>query len=96
MTLTDFEKVMFIINFCSALIISYKGIFTVLNSMSKKTYFPVRLAWILMTTGAFAVLAAPIFGLYMTGTSSTLIHFGIAVFVFSDRRFFRIKNEHKL
>lgn len=87
MILSDFEKVMLVLNLLSSMVIAHKGLFHVLNSMSKHTYFPVRLAWVLMTTGAFAVISGPIFGLYMTGTISTLIHMGVAVFVFSDRRF---------
>ncbi len=86
MQLSEFQIAMLALNLISSCVIVYRGVFEVSNKMGKNTYFPFRLAWVLMTTGAAAILVGPLFGLYLTGTYSTLIHIGVALFIFSDRR----------
>lgn len=86
MALTDFQIAMLCINLISSLVITYKGIFHVINSMTRHTYFPLRLAWVFMVTGAVAVLIGPLFGIFLTGPYGVLIHFGIALFLVSERR----------
>lgn len=86
MRLTDLQTVMLLLNIISSLIIVWKGVFHVINCMTKHTRFIVRLAWIWMTVGAVAVLAGPLFGVYITGTYGTLIHMGLALFILSERR----------
>jgi hypothetical protein len=88
----DLDEALMWVNIASALIIVYRGVFQVANSMTKKTYFPVRAAWILMITGSMAVLAGPFFGFSVTSVQTTISFVGVAIFVFFERRFFRLTN----
>lgn len=74
------------LNILSAAVIVNKGIFNVINHMTKKTSFPVRLSWVCMVTGALAVVIAPLFGIFFVSWTNTLIHAGIALFLLSNRR----------
>lgn len=86
MELQAFNPVLTAINIVAACVILWKGIFHVVNHMSKHTSFAQRWAWIFMITGAFAVVVGPFFGIIYASGIITLIHVGVAMFVLSDRR----------
>lgn len=86
----DLNVVLMWVNIASALTIVYRGVFNVINVMTRQTYFPVRVAWVLMITGAMAVLVGPVFGFTVTSVQTTISYVGVALFVFFERRFFRM------
>lgn len=90
MSVCDFDTALMWVNIVCAAIIIYRGIFHVVNTMTRNTYFPVRAAWILMLTGALAVLVGPLFGFYVKSVQTTFTYAGIATFVFFERRFFKV------
>lgn len=80
------QQTIICINLICAVIILNRGVFHVINVMTSATYFPVRAAWVLMTTGALAILVGPLFGFYVVSPYVTLLHAGVALFMFKERR----------
>lgn len=59
----------------------------VLNEMGESTRPPIRLAYILMSLGAFLVLVEPVFNPALDpGWPQTILHVGFAVLVLGNRR----------
>lgn len=77
------------VNIISAILIIYRGVFSVINTMTRHTYFPVRVAWMLMVTGSMAVLIGPLFGFTVTSVQTTISYVGVALFIFSERRIYQ-------
>ncbi len=86
MSAQTFENTLVALNFVSAFIVVYLGVFHIINAMTKRTFFPVRLAWLLLTTGALAVLVGPLYGYSSTSVTNLLIHIGLATLVCFERR----------
>lgn len=73
---------MTIINMTAAALVLIRGLFFALNNMCPKTSFGIRATWVLLTSGAAAVL--------LLGHAPTwpevVFHCGIAAMVYCDRR----------
>lgn len=75
-----------LINLCACAAIVAVGLFGAVNRMGPGTNHRFRVVWILLTTGAFASLLAPIFGHAHPEFSEVIMKVGIALWVTSDRR----------
>ena len=80
----------------SCLSIVFMGLFMGINKMGPKTNHFVRIAWILITCGAFGVALAQIFGKNVAapGMWQTAAWLGTAIFLAFDRREFFMPNKH--
>lgn len=75
------------INMLAAAIVLVRGLFFVLNNMRPETGHGIRITWVLLTTGAAAVLLLD----HAPTWPSVVFHIGIAAMVCIDRsqNFFR-------
>jgi len=62
------------------------GLYFALNRMTQKTMHGMRLAWVLMTTGALGALVAPLLGTWHPTTWETALTVGFALYLLSERR----------
>ena len=86
MTLEQFAFAVMIFNVLTSLVILVRGVFYICNSMDRRTYWPIRFAWVLLCTGSLSVILGPLYGLFVSSVHVTLIHLGVAIYVCSDRR----------
>lgn len=71
------------------------GLFLGLNKMGRKTNHLIRIAWILITCGAFGVTLTHTFGHGPAPRiSQTAAWLGIAIFLAFDRRAFLLPNKY--
>lgn len=83
------QLALFIINICACSVIFCTGLFMAVNNMSRCTDHAIRLAWVCITTGAFGVLAGALYGQMQAGIAEVVLHIGLAIFAFVDRRRYR-------
>ncbi|HJV54314.1 MAG TPA: hypothetical protein VJ652_22815 [Noviherbaspirillum sp.] len=74
------------LNMCAAAIIFASGLFGAINNMTRCTRHGIRLAWVILTTGAFAVLLSPFYGAPKPTWPEVLLNCGVALFVLGNRR----------
>ena len=80
---------MMTINIAAAAIILVRGLFFALNNMRPETDFGLRLAWLMLTTGAAAVLLSG----HMPTWPELILHCGVAALVCCDPRNQLLKRE---
>lgn len=80
---------LFALNIIACSIILFTGLFMAINNMSRCTDNFVRLAWICITTGAFGTLTGILYGNAQSPIGDVVLHVGMAVFAFVDRRRYR-------
>lgn len=73
---------MMTLNLAAALLVLLRGLFFAINNMCPLTGFGMRLAWVLLTLGAAAVLLLG----RVPDWPELLLHCGIAVLVWCQRR----------
>lgn len=73
---------MMTINIAAAAIVLVRGLFFALNNMRPQTDFGVRVAWLMLTVGAAAVLLSR----HAPTWPEIILHCGIAALVCCDRR----------
>lgn len=75
-----------VISMLAAVVIVINGLFFVINKMSRHTAHGIRIAWILMTSGASGVLLGVIFGKWLPSLCDAVLLSGVALFMILDRR----------
>ncbi|HYD58980.1 MAG TPA: hypothetical protein VEC35_01400 [Noviherbaspirillum sp.] len=74
------------VNLAAAAVIFGVGLFGAINNMSRCTKHGIRFAWVVMVTGAGAVLLGPVYGSPTPTWSDVVLNVGIAAFVVTNRR----------
>ena len=74
------------LNLLAATLIVLYGVFSVINAMTHATSHGMRLAWVVLTTGALGVLLAPLFDKPMPPAPLTAVLVGVALHILCDRR----------
>lgn len=77
---------MLALNLAAAAVVFLFGLFGAINNMTGCTRHGIRIAWILLTTGALAVLLGPLYGYVSPRWSEVLLNVGVALFVVTSRR----------
>lgn len=85
MTTSAIGYVAFALNIVCPVVILIHGLFQVINHMTKHTAFFMRLAWLLLTTGALALLLSPWFGVQF-GWGTSFLVWGFAAYILADKR----------
>jgi len=74
-----------LINLAAAIVILVRGLFFAINRMDRCTPHGMRLAWLVMTTGALGAIVGPLYGV-RPSLWQTALAVGIALYVCFDRR----------
>ena len=74
------------LNLAAALVVFLVGLFGAINNMSRCTRHGIRIAWVMLTTGAFAVLLGPLYGDTNPTWAEVILNAGCALFVVANRR----------
>jgi len=74
------------LNLACALVVLFYGVFFALNKMDRCTHHGIRIAWIVITAGAFSMIVAPFYAIALSDWPQTLFNIGSALFVVIDRR----------
>lgn len=77
---------MLALNMLAAAVIFTSGLFGAINNMTRCTRHGIRLAWVILTTGALAVLLEPFYGASSPAWQEVLLNCGVALFVLGNRR----------
>lgn len=81
----DLHTALIVLNTISSLALLWSVVCTT-NSMHRGTKLVIRIAFILMGTGAFAALLTPFFLPRAPSYAEIFLMFGFALFAYSDRR----------
>jgi len=77
---------MLALNLVAAAVVFLFGLFGAINNMTGCTRHGIRIAWILLTTGALAVLLGPLYGYVTPRWSEVLLNCRIALCLLVSRR----------
>lgn len=70
---------------CAVVVLIY-GVCFAINNMDRNTNHAIRIAWLVITVGAFAMVTAPFYGIEASDWPQTIFNIGSVIFVIIDRR----------
>lgn len=74
-----------LLNLLAAAIVLVTGLWHA-NNMTEHTRHGIRLAWVILTAGALAILLSPLYGYTHPIWSEVFFNMGVALFVVTNKR----------
>lgn len=79
-------NVLLALNVIAAVVILINGLFFVINRMSRHTRHGMRVAWLILTTGALGVAVSPLYCRWQPTLWETILIVGVALHFVFERR----------
>ena len=75
-----------VLSMLAAVVIVVNGLFFAINNITRHTAHGIRIAWILMTTGALGVFLGIVFSRWRPSVWDTALFVGLALYLIFERR----------